>query len=119
MGHRSHLSAKERDARSKLRQRLGNRPLLRGSLVEMARVCGKAGCCCQSGQKHQSLYLAIRLGAKRTMIYIPPALETKARQAVDNWQDIDQLLQLVSQETLDRLLKEKEQHTGLRKRRPR
>lgn len=116
MVHRSHLSAKERDARSKLHQRLSNQPLLRGSLVEMARVCGKAGCCCQSGQKHVSLYLAIRAGSKRVMIYIPPALETKARQAVENWQDIDQLLGLISQETLDRLLKEKEEHTGSRKR---
>lgn len=117
MVHRSHLSTKERDARSRLHQRLGNQPLLRGSLVEMARLCGKPGCCCRTGQKHVSLYLAIRLGSKRTMIYIPPALEPKARQAVENWKDIDQLLELVSQETLERLLKEKEQHTGVRKRR--
>jgi hypothetical protein len=117
MLHRSHLSTKERDARSKLRQQLGNQPLLRGSLVEMARVCGKPGCCCESGQKHVSLYLAIRRGSKRTMIYIPPALEPKARQAVQNWQGIDQLLELVSQETLERLLNEKMQHKGVRKRR--
>src|SRR5262245_37313274 len=96
MLHRSHLSAKDRDARSKVRQRMDNQPLLRGSLVEMARVCGKPGCCCQSGQKHVSLYLAIRVGTKRTMIYIPPNLEANARQAVENWQDIDRLLQLIS-----------------------
>jgi hypothetical protein len=85
----------------------------------MARRCGKAGCHCRAGAKHRSLYLAIRLGSQRTLIYLPPALEAKARRAVENWQDIDGWLEVVSQQTLERLLQAKRKDAGTRKRRPR
>ena len=114
MLHRSHRSAPEREARSRLRQRLGEEPLLRGSLVQMARRCGKPGCHCRSGDKHVSLYLAIRAGSRRALIYLPPALEEQARRAVQNWQDVDGLLEIVSQATLERLLQEKQQRTAAR-----
>ena len=57
--------------------------LLRGSLVEMRRTCGKKGCRCQQGQKHPALCLAIRWGGQRKMIYIPHALEETVRRWVE------------------------------------
>jgi hypothetical protein len=36
----------------------------RGSLVSMTRPCGKSGCHCTKGEKHTSLYLAIRMGER-------------------------------------------------------
>jgi hypothetical protein len=38
---RTHRSAQERDARSQAVQRVAEHALLRGSLVEMRRTCGK------------------------------------------------------------------------------
>lgn len=114
MPSRSQRSAKERDARSRAVRQVAKNPLLRGSLVVMRRKCGKKGCHCQTGEKHSSLYLAVRLGKKRTMIYIPPALEETVRQWVQNGRQVDELLDFVSQQCLEQLLEEKQQALGKR-----
>jgi hypothetical protein len=117
---RSHRSPAERDARSRLVKRCADAPLLRGSLVTMRRVCGKSGCRCNEGEKHVSLYLAIRWGKQRKMIYIPGELEQQVREWVQSSQEIDRLLELVSQSCLERLLQTKERLPVQRKRtRPR
>lgn len=106
-GPRSHRPAAERDARSRLR-RCADAPLLRGSLVSMRRSCGKPGCHCARGEKHVSLYLAIRVGARRKMIYVPPELEPRVRAWVQSSPEIDRLLQSVSQSCLEQLLRDKQ-----------
>jgi hypothetical protein len=117
---RSHRSPAERDARSRLLKRCADEPLLRGSLVSMQRVCGKAGCHCADGQKHVSLYLAIRVEKNRKLIYIPSELETQAREWVQSSQEIDRLLDLVSQACLEQLLRKKQEASAERKKsRPR
>ena len=105
---RSHRSPAERDARSRLVKRCAEAPLLRGSLVTMRRRCGKPGCHCIDGEKHASLYLAIRRGKQRKMIYIPSELEQQVREWVQSSQEIDRLLELVSQSCLEQLLQTKE-----------
>jgi hypothetical protein len=106
---RSHRSPAERDARSRLVKRCVDAPLLRGSLVTMRRVCGKPGCRCTKGQKHVSLYLAIRVGKKRKLIYIPRELEQRVRELVESSQEIDRLLEFVSQSCLEQLLQTKDE----------
>ena len=44
-----------RDAR--VRQLSAHTPVLAGSLVRIAKHCGRAGCHCQSGDKHVGWYL--------------------------------------------------------------
>jgi hypothetical protein len=109
---RSQRSAKERDARSRAVQQLAQESLLRGSLVQMRRKCGKPGCHCQQGEKHPALYLAVRAAQKRTMIYIPPALEETVRQWVQNGRQIDEWLDFISQQCLEQLLQQKQQALG-------
>jgi hypothetical protein len=105
-------SAKERDARSRAAQRVAREPLLRGSLVLMRRSCGKPNCHCQQGEKHPAWYLAVRRGNQRTMIYIPPALEETVREWVGNGQQVDALLDFISQQCLEQLLEQKQQVLG-------
>jgi hypothetical protein len=105
---RSQRSAAERDARSRLVKNCADAPLLRGSLVTMRRRCGKPGCHCVDGEKHASLYLAIRSGKRRKMIYVPTELEQQVREWVQSSQEIDRLLELVSQSCLEQLLQKKE-----------
>ena len=112
MASRSQRSAKERDARSRVIQRVAEELLLRGSLVVMRRTCGKAGCHCQSGEKHPALYLSVRRGKQRTMIYVPTALEETVRAWVENGKLVDDLLDFVSQQCLEQLLVQKEQVLG-------
>lgn len=56
--------------------------LLKGSLVELYRTCGKPSCRCLKGEKHRSLYLSRSREGKTTMTYIPAAYERSVRQAV-------------------------------------
>ena len=109
---RSHRPVEERQARSRAVQHIADNPLLRGSLVSMARTCGKAGCHCQRGEKHVSLYLAVRLNDRRRMIYVPPAMANTVRGWVKNAQEIDQLLDFVSQQCLAQFLEQKPQQLG-------
>ena len=125
MKSRSHRPADERQARSRAVQHIAENPLLRGSLVSMARTCGKAGCHCQQGEKHVSLYLAVRLNNRRRMVYVPPAMENTVRGWVENTQEVDRLLDFISQQSLTHFLHQKEEQlgrstsAGVRKRKPR
>jgi hypothetical protein len=112
MKSRSQRPAEERQARSRAVQHIAENPLLRGSLVSMARTCGKAGCHCQQGEKHVSLYLAVRLNNRRRMIYVPPAMENTVRGWVANAQEVDHLLDFVSQQCLTSFLHQKEEKLG-------
>ena len=106
---RTQCSAQERDARSRAVQRVADRALLRGSLVQMQRTCGKKGCRCQQGQKHPALCLAIRLGGQRKMIYVPHALEETVRRWVQTGQEVDGLLDAISQQCLETFLAKKKE----------
>lgn len=107
MNTRSQRSAKERDARSRAVRRVADEPLLRGSLVQMNRTCGKKGCHCQQGEKHPALYLALRDQGKRRMIYVPPPLEETVRAWVQNARDVDDLLDLISAHSYQQFLRKK------------
>lgn len=112
MKPRSQRPLEERQARSLAVQHVAENPLLRGSLVSMARICGKAGCHCDQGEKHVSLYLAVRLNNRRRMIYVPPAMENTVRGWVENAQEVDRLLEFISQQCLTNFLRQKEAKLG-------
>jgi hypothetical protein len=112
MRHRSHLFARERAARSRLAKLLHSSPLLRGSLVRMARACGKPGCKCLQGEKHVSLYLAIRQGRRRALVYVPRPWEPMIRACVKTWKEADGLIDEVSRAQLERFLKAKRVPAG-------
>jgi hypothetical protein len=109
---RSQRPGEERHARSRAVRHIADNPLLRGSLVSMARTCGKAGCHCQQGEKHVSLYLAVRVANRRRMIYVPPAMENTVRGWVENAHEVDQLLDFISQQCFTQFLEQKQQKLG-------
>lgn len=103
MKHRSHLPDQERAARSKLSKLLHDKPFIAGSLVKMARTCGKVTCKCAKGDKHVSWYLAVRHKAARKMICIPRAREQEVMQRVNTYKEIAKQIDIVSQQCLERL----------------
>lgn len=109
---RSQRPPQERDLRSQAVQRVANQPLLRGSLVRMQRTCGKKNCHCQQGEKHVSLYLAIRSQGRRAMIYVPAALEETVRLWVETGQAVDGLLDAVSEHCLQAFLEKKRENSA-------
>ncbi len=107
MRHRGQFSRSERVARSRLAKLVHNEPFLCGSLVSTRRVCGKEGCKCAQGALHPGLCLALRVGGKRKMIYVPQALEATVRRWVSSYQEAWQLMEKVSQSCLQRFLRGK------------
>lgn len=82
---------------------MGRQPLLRGSLLERPKFCGKTGCKCTRGEPHPpSLYLSRLVGGVARHIFIRSAHHEKARkeaiaykefrQALRHWRAIDKEL---------------------------
>lgn len=106
------LPAQERQVRSRLHQLLSRAEgFLHGSLILMARRCGKPGCRCASDDqaRHRALCLGQTRGGKTTMVHIPAELEPCVRQWVENYQQATALLEELNQEGRDRLKQAKQQ----------
>lgn len=56
--------------------------IIKGSLVELKRTCGKSNCRCRKGEKHRSLYLSQSKSGKTKMTYIPRKYEKEVREYV-------------------------------------
>ncbi len=101
--HKGSMSKAERNARSKAAKIVSSELFVQGSLIEMARVCGKKTCKCTRGEKHVSLYLAIREDNKRKMIYIPKELEKRVKVLVKRYQKMKESLETISDSCLKQL----------------
>jgi uncharacterized protein DUF6788 len=105
MRSRGDFTVKERALYSRLRQLLATPGLVRGSLVEMRRVCGKATCACagDARRRHRSLYLGVSLGGRRRMLYVPAAWEERVRAWTARYGEIRAVLAAITQEAVQRL----------------
>ncbi len=108
MASRKRYAAQERSARSRLAQLLHDHEVVCGSVVSMARRCGKTGCRCEQGEKHVSLYLSVKIEGKRRMVYIPSPLEESVSRSVDAYREVQRLTREVSAACVGRVLAEKE-----------
>ena len=63
------LIRRMRDAR--VRQLVAARPVLGGSVVRIAKHCGRPGCHCQTGEKHVGWYLTRPVKGKTQTTYVP------------------------------------------------
>ena len=80
---------------------------IRGSVVMVSRHCGKAGCRCQKGEKHRSLYVSQSREGKTRMIYIPKRSEEEARRLTDNYRALRDALEKISEINITALTKKK------------
>ena len=105
MPPRTTLSATERRATSRLRQLLNEPGVLRGTLVEGHRTCGKQSCRCAVDEtaRHRILILCVSLDGKRTSVYIPPDWEARVRACVARYGEIRELVEQLSRASLQRL----------------
>jgi len=76
---------------------------LRGTLSERSGKCGKPTCHCAKGELHQSLYLVQSHGGKPRQLCVPRAWQPRIRQAVDDYQQWQRLLEEVSEREWQRL----------------
>jgi hypothetical protein len=84
-----------------------DRPLITGSLVTSARMCGNKGCRCTRGHKHVSTYLAVNVEGKRKMICVPKHLEADVKRCVDNHRNLQKALAGISRDCLEAFINDK------------
>jgi hypothetical protein len=74
-------------------------PVLRGSLIETYKRCGKPTCKCQKGKGHgPKYYLSISYPGRRPkMVYVPKELKDQVQTYLDNHQEMKSLMEQISE----------------------
>jgi hypothetical protein len=93
---RAQFSDRERRRRSRLAQIIHAARFLRGTLSLRNVRCGKPGCRCARGELHACLYLVRRQGGKLRQLFVPRHWEERIREAVKNHQEMEQLIEELS-----------------------
>ena len=94
---RAQMSPQERSWRSELVGLIAHQPFLRGTLSLRQRSCGKPNCRCARGEKHASLYLVQSREGRPRQLFLGKEQEEQARQWVDNYQRLRELVERVSE----------------------
>jgi len=72
---------------------MGRGPMLRGSLLDRPRLCGKKGCKCARGEPHPSgLYISRHVEGTPRHIFIRAADHQRARQEALSYKEFRQAL---------------------------
>lgn len=102
------MSPEERHLRSQLAQMLRSAGVVRATLNWREKTCGKPNCRCARGDKHHHLYLVASENGKTRQLFIPRSLHTQARQWVESYQKVRELLEELSQIYWDKLERREE-----------
>ena len=102
------MPAAERSRRSRLAQLIHQRRFLRGTLSVRSRRCGKPNCRCTRGEPHVSLYLVQSHGGKPRQLFVPKSWEDRIRAAVADYQQMQHLVEELSEMEWQRLMERKE-----------
>ena len=103
--HRSKFSDAERGLRSRIAQIASSHLFVRGTLSDRAGKCGKPNCHCANGELlHPSVYLVKSHDGKLRQNCLPKAWQERERQAVNDYQEMQSLIELVSELEWKRLL---------------
>jgi len=105
---RARLPAGERKRRWRLTQIVSGQRFLRGTLAPHLRRCGKPNGRCAHGELHASLYLVQSQGGKPRQVFVPKEWEERICQSVQGYQEIQRLLEELSEVEWQRLLDRKE-----------
>lgn len=105
---RAAFPAPERRRRSRVAQLAHSRWLLRGTLSVRSQTCGKASCRCARGEFHVTLYLTQSHHGKPRQLYIPKHWEERVRQAVEDYQELQALVEELSEIEWKRVIERRE-----------
>lgn len=105
---RTQFSDRERQRRSRLTQIIHQARFLRGALSLRNIRCGKPGCRCAQGELHPCLYLVRRQGGRLRQLFVPRQWEGRIREAVKNHEEMERLIEELSDLEWKRLKERKE-----------
>ena len=103
MTNRMTESARERAARSRLRQLLNESEWLRANYIQRTHPCGQASCRCKSDQRHwhPSSNVSQSRKGKPRMKYVPPDRVVEVRRWVARYQLARRLLMVIGDASWD------------------
>src|ERR1700692_1471016 len=101
------LTAAERSFRSRVAQLASGQWFLRGTLSDRSSKCGKPNCHCANGELHQSVYLVQSHAGKPAQLCAPQPWRARRPQAVADYQEMQRLIEEVSELEWKRLLERK------------
>ena len=81
---------------SRVRQLVARGPVLAGSLVQIAKHCGRAGCHCQTGDKHVGWYLTRSVAGKTQTTYVPQDMLKEVQGWIAEHRRIKELIAEIS-----------------------
>lgn len=102
---RAHLPPAERRALSRLHALLHQPGILHGSLHEVRRRCGRAGCRCARGALHPACLLRVVEGGCQRTVYVPKDWAPRVQRWIDRDREIRSLLLEISSGYLARIRK--------------
>ena len=105
---RTTFSPAERRRRSRAAELAHSSRLLRATLSVRNQTCGKHSCRCARGEPHVSLYLVQSHNGKPRQLYVPKQWEERVRQAVKDYQELQTLLEEISEWEWRRLTRKEE-----------
>lgn len=92
---------RERDALIAQLQGLGN--LMRGSLVKTKVRCGRKGCVCETGEKHEKVHLSLNLHGRTRGCYVGRGREDKVASLIREYQRAWHLIEQLTEVNLELL----------------
>ena len=90
------MSWQEKAGRKRAGALLREDGVLRGSVSVRRRVCGKRGCRCARGERHEAMYVVYREKGKTVQLYVPKAWEGRVRHWVKRYGEARRLLEKLS-----------------------
>jgi len=120
--------ASERDATQRRRRQLheqlralSTRALMRGSLVERVRRCGRANCACATapGRQHAGTFLTVQLDGRTQALHVRPDDHARVRAAIGAYAQLWKLINELTACELADLRREARERRRTRRRRRR
>lgn len=103
------MSPRERALRSRLAQIVSGQGLIRGTLLERWRSCGKPTCrCAKGGPKHRAVSLVLSQEGKLRQLHVPADWEQRVRQWVDQHRALRGLLRELSERYWEKVRRRQE-----------
>lgn len=108
---------RRRDLRAQLRA-LSLTPLMRGSLVERLRRCGRPNCACARDprKRHGGKFLTVQLGGRTHALHVRPEDESKVRAAIEAYAKLWEIINALTVCELSDLRREARERQRVRRR---
>jgi len=115
---REDTQRRRRLLREQLRE-LSTRALMRGSLVERVRRCGRANCVCATDprRQHAGKFLSVQLDGRTQALHVRPEDEARVRAAIGAYTRLWQLINALTACELADLRREGRERRRARRRR--